>query len=160
MHSTLSLKSFPSMLLNVLVKADPGRCLSLCLSPPAIDGVIFFFFFFFRILATINKLIVLPLFNACWVFSCFRNPPNSDNRYLMWARDHSDACALLLGVGRWQQVSTTFWTEKNSQVFLVLLMEFEPQGHRILSLRLCQLSHPVTQWRNVNVTFLALCPRV
>ena len=36
---------------------------------------------FFRIVATVNKLTILPLFSACWVSSCFHNPPNSDMGY-------------------------------------------------------------------------------
>ena len=41
----------------------------------------FFFFFFFRRVATINRLIILPLFSACRVFLCFRKTPNSDTDY-------------------------------------------------------------------------------
>ena len=39
------------------------------------------YFFFFRIVATVNRLIILPLFSTCSVCSCFRNPPNSDMNY-------------------------------------------------------------------------------
>ena len=31
--------------------------------------------------ATVNKLTIMPLFSACWVSSCFHNPPNSDMDY-------------------------------------------------------------------------------
>ena len=41
------------------------------------------------------------------------------------------------GWAHWQRVSTTFLTRKNSQMFLVLLTEFEPPT-------LYQLSHTVT----------------
>ena len=40
--------------------------------------------------ATINRLVILPLFRACWLFLCFRNPPNSDRDHRI--RDHSYAC--------------------------------------------------------------------
>ena len=54
-----------------------------------------YMFFFFHIVTTINRLIILPLFtfSACWVFLCFRNPPNSDITWttglLTCVRDHS-----------------------------------------------------------------------
>ena len=37
--------------------------------------------FFFRLVATIKEQIILPLFSACWVFSCFRNLSNSNMDY-------------------------------------------------------------------------------
>ena len=59
--------------------------------------------------ATSNRLIILPLFSACWVFSCFRNPQNSDmtteSSSLTCVRYHSYACVYIhTGVG--QQIAS------------------------------------------------------
>ena len=67
--------------------------------------------------------------SACWVFSCFRNPPNSGMDYrifhvCMW----SFLCMRMhTGVGHTDSESAQhFDSEKLSQIFLVLLTGFEP----------------------------------
>ena len=77
------------------------------------------FFFFFHAVGIINRLIILPLFSACWFFSCFSNPPNSDMDYMIsnartWpflrVRIHT-------GVGHTDsELAQHFWLE---QLFLV-----------------------------------------
>ena len=60
--------------------------------------------------------------SACWVFSCFRNPLNSDMDYI---RTWSFLC-VRVHTGGWahrQRVSTTFLTQKNWQIFLMLLTQ-------------------------------------
>ena len=64
---------------------------------------------------------------ACWVLSCFRNPPKSDIHYRIF-----NAYVIILmrayTQGGWahRQISTTFLTRENSQIVLVLLAGFEP----------------------------------
>ena len=68
--------------------------------------------------------------NACWVFSCFRNPPKSDRAWttgsLTCAGHHSHAC------GGWthrQRVSATFLTREKTLTNLIVLLTgpgFEP----------------------------------
>ena len=103
----------------------------------------FFFFFFFRRVATINRLIILPLFSACWVFLCFRKTPNSDTDYrtfLTCIRDHSYAWVYTQGLGtHWQQV-TTFFTQKTSKKKLLCPWRGSNcglSGHGIWSPTLC-----------------------
>ena len=80
--------------------------------------------------ATMNRLIILPLLNACWVFSCFRNAPNSDMHYRIF-HVHTWSFLCMRIHGGWahrRRVSTAFLTQKNSQIFLVFLMGFEHQS--------------------------------
>ena len=86
------------------------------------------------------------LFSACWVFSCFRNPPNSEMEYGIFnVRTCSFMCCAYTH-GGWahrQRVSTICLTRKNSQLF-----SCAPDGIRTivlwtLSPTLYQLSHPV-----------------
>ena len=66
----------------------------------------------------------LLVFSVCWVFLCFRNPPNSDmDQRIVLVR----ACTQ----GGWahrKRVSITFLTRKNSQIFLALLTGFKPSS--------------------------------
>ena len=70
-------------------------------------------------------------FSACWFFSCFHNPSE------LWhgIQDLYHAYMIILvraythgGWAHRQWVSTTFLTQKNSQIFLVLLTGFEPRS--------------------------------
>ena len=67
--------------------------------------------------------------SACWVFSYFRNPPNSDmdNRILTCVRGHSCACVYTQELGTLTASRHNILTRKKSQVFLVLLTGFEPR---------------------------------
>ena len=65
--------------------------------------------------------------SACWVFSCFRNPPNTDMDYRIFNMRTWSLLLLLYRRG-WayrQRVSTTVLTRKKSFRFLVLLTGFE-----------------------------------
>ena len=70
--------------------------------------------------ATVSRC--YPTITLCWVFSCFRNPSNSDTNYRIFPlRAYTQ--------GGWvhrQRVSITFLTRKNSQFFLVFQKGFEP----------------------------------
>ena len=59
----------------------------------------------------------LLLFSACWLFSCFRNPPNSDMECRIFiVHTWSFLCVCIhRGWAHWQRVSTTFFTLENSQ---------------------------------------------
>ena len=62
--------------------------------------------------------------SVCWVFSCFRNPPNSDMDYRIFLRAYEIILILCvytrgLGTPHWQGVSTTFFTLKNSHKFFL-----------------------------------------
>ena len=77
-----------------------------------------------------KRLAQLLFFSACWVFSCFRNPPNSDMDYRIF---NVRTCSLLclrihtrVGHTDTQRVSTTFLTRKNSKKCLLLLTGFKP----------------------------------
>ena len=72
-----------------------------------------------NIVATINKVIILPLFSICWVFLCFRNPPNSDMEWwtagsLTCVHDHSYACVYTRGLGT---LTVTEWVTQWAQHF-------------------------------------------
>ena len=73
----------------------------------------------------------LLFFSACSLFSCFRNPPNSDLDYRIFiVRTWSFLC-VRVHTGGWahrQRVSTIYLTRKNSQMFIVLLTGFEPSS--------------------------------
>ena len=75
--------------------------------------------------------------SACWVFSCFRNPPrNSDMDYRICnMRTWSFLCVSIhTGVGHTDNESAQhFDSEKLSQIRLVLLTGFEPRvfGSRV-----------------------------
>ena len=93
----------------------------------------FFFFFFFHIVATINRLIILPLASAYWVFSFIRNC----HRTLTWTsgsltgiRNHSYACVYTtreVGTPTASQHNIIICLGKNHNCFLVLLTGFEPR---------------------------------
>ena len=67
-------------------------------------------------------------FTACWVFSCFRNPPNHyvvDYRIIN-VRTWSLMCVRIhTGVGLTDSESAHFWLGKNSRFFLVLLKGYD-----------------------------------
>ena len=67
--------------------------------------------------------------SACWVFSCFCNPPNCDMDYRIFNLRMWSFVCMCIDTGGWahRRVSTTFLTRgKLSQLFLVLLTGFEP----------------------------------
>ena len=58
--------------------------------------------------------------SACWVFSCFRNPPNSDMDYTIFKRAYMTILVhaythrgLPVWHTHWQRVSTTFFDPEN-----------------------------------------------
>ena len=58
--------------------------------------------------------------SACWVFSCFRNPPNSDMDYRIFNVRTWPFLSVHMHTGGWahrHRVSTTFLTRKNSISF-------------------------------------------
>ena len=66
-------------------------------------------------------------FSACWVFSCFRNPPNSDLDYMIFnVRTRSLLCVLGLGTPTGSQ-HNIFDSEKVT-ICRVLLTGFERIG--------------------------------
>ena len=70
--------------------------------------------------ATINRLITLPLFSACWVFSCFCNPLNSDMDYRIFnVHTWSFLCVRIhTGVGQTESESAQhFWLGKSHTHF-------------------------------------------
>ena len=91
----------------------------------------------------------LLFFSACWVFSCFCNPPNSDMDYRVFImRTWSFLCVRAhTGVGHTDSKSAQhFWLGKTHKFFLCSwqdsnLHPLDP------SLILYQLSHPVTLWK-------------
>ena len=104
-------------------------------------------------------------FFLCAVFSCFRNPTNSDMDYrifdvrtLLCVRIHTGWCTPTAS-------RHNISTRKNSQFFLVLWMGFEPLVHWISRPMLYQLSHHIPleaafQLRSSKVTFnycLSIC---
>ena len=92
----------------------------------------------------------------CWVFSCFRNPPNSDIDYrifnvrtwsLLCVRIHAGVLDTSAAIQH-----NIFDSEKLSQIFLVLMMGFEP---RVFVSRVrrspTESGHPATPTRLVGV---------
>ena len=80
------------------------------------------------------------------LFSCFRNPPNSDTDglHVTWVRDHSYPCVYTRELGTpTASQRNIFDSEQLSQIVLVLLTGFEPWVFGIVSPTLSQLSHPV-----------------
>ena len=83
--------------------------------------------------------------SVCWVFSCFRNPPNSDMDYRIFNRS---TCSFLCdayshrGWAHRQQASTTFLTWKNSDKFFLCSWRDWTSGLSISSPTLYQLRHP------------------
>ena len=77
--------------------------------------------------------------SACWVFLCFRNPPNSDVRL----HDHSYAWVYTRGVGQHRQwVSTTYFWLGKTLTSVCASDGLRTSGLWIFSLTLYQLSHP------------------
>ena len=98
----------------------------------------------------------LLLFSTCWVFSCFRNPPNSDMDSVVLAcvRDQSCVHVYTRGLGTPTSQHNSFDSEKLTNCSCA------PDGIRpsvlwILSLALYQLRHPVTQL--YTHTFMFVC---
>ena len=88
----------------------------------------------------------LLFFSACWVFLCFRNPPNSDVDYRIFiARDHSCACVYTRGLhGHTDSESAQHvWLGRTHKLFLY---SWRDSKLRPLDPRptLYQLSHHVT----------------
>ena len=91
----------------------------------------------------------LLFFSACWVFSCFRNPPNSDMDYRFLIMRTWWFLCVCVHTGVWhtdsEWVCTTFFLEK--------LTIFSSASDRIrtfilwIRVQRYQLSHPVTLLR-------------
>ena len=89
----------------------------------------------------------LLFFNACWVFSCFHNPPNTDMDYRIFnVRTSSFLCMRIhMRVGHINSESAQhFDSEELSPIFLVLLTGCQPQVFGSRFSMLYPLSHPVT----------------
>ena len=100
------------------------------------------FFFFVCIVATINRLIILPLFSACWVFSisCFHNPPNSDMDWGSLAYvHHQNACVYTWGLGT-STVSQHIFDLEKLFFFKYSLIGFETQVIKF------SVWHPDCKW--------------
>ena len=105
----------------------------------------------------------LLLFSACWVFSCFRNPPNSDMEYRIFIdRTWSFLCVRIhTGVGHTDSESAEhFWLWK-TQFFCVLVTGFKPRsfGSRVRRsttrspvLNITSHSHETTQSAPAHTT--------
>ena len=81
--------------------------------------------------------------SACWVFSCFRNPPNYDIDYRIFnERTRSFVCVRIhtRGWAHRQRVSTAFLTRKKS--------------HFIYSLFVKQIVNIVERPKLINIIFL------
>ena len=93
---------------------------------------------------------VLPsLTSACWVFSCFRNPPKSDNdmdyRNFMCVSDHSYVRVYTwMGVGHTDKSAPIFWLGKTLTNFSCAPDRVRTSDLWISSPTLYQLSHPIT----------------
>ena len=87
--------------------------------------------------------------NACWVFSGFRNPPNSDVTStigsLTCVRYHSYACVYTRGLGTPTASQNNIFDRENiSQNFIFSCAGVRTSGLWISSPTLYQLSQPVT----------------
>ena len=83
------------------------------------------------LVVTINMLIILPLFSAYWVFSCFRNPPNSDMDYRIVLRAYVIILVRVYTHVGWaarKAQHNIFDSEKLLFFPLVLLVGFEPRS--------------------------------
>ena len=82
---------------------------------------------------TINRLIILPHFSACWVFSCFHNPPHSDMDYRIfnvrtwYFLCHAYTCTRELGTPTTSQ-HNIFDSEICSQIVIAPLTGIEPRS--------------------------------
>ena len=74
--------------------------------------------------ATTNRRIILPLFNACWSprVSVMHGTLTWTTWSLTCVRDHFEACVYTQGVG--QRVSTTFLTQKKRKKFFLCSWRF------------------------------------
>ena len=103
--------------------------------------------FFFHIVTTINWLIFsLPLFSACWVFSCFRNPLNSDIDYIGYlacVHDHSYVGVYTQGLGILTASQHNIFDSEKVTSFSCASDGVRTLGQRTLSLTY-QLSHPIS----------------
>ena len=97
--------------------------------------------------ATAAATVALPT-QSCWVFSCFRNPPNCDMDCRIFSvRTWSFLCVHIYtqGVGHTDNESTQqFWLEKTSTIFCCAPEGVRTSGLWISNPTLSQLSHPVT----------------
>ena len=83
---------------------------------------------------------------ACWVFSCFRNPPNSDMDYrIFYMRTRSFLCVRIhTGDGHTDSESAQHFDSEKTQNLFLCSWQAWTSGLWISSLTLYQLSHPVT----------------
>ena len=108
----------------------------------------------------------LLVFSACWVFSCFRHPPNFDTDYRIFnLRTWSFLCVRIhTGVGHTDSESAQHFLLRKTHI-LFLCSRRDSFVHWILSPKLYQLSHPVTPndmifnrivvlWHLISITHL------
>ena len=109
-------------------------------------------FFFLRWVAIINKIIILPLFSACWVFSFsvihWTLTWTIGSLTCIWSMIiYSLLCVCInTGVGHTNSESTQhFWLGKTHDVFLVLLTGFKLGSCNVQSntLPIESPSHPI-----------------
>ena len=98
-----------------------------------------------------TRAALLSLTSACWVFSCFRNPPNTNMNYRIFnVCTWSFLCVRIhTGVRHtsWQWVSTTFLTRNNTHTFFIELL----MGFRSLDLRVRRSTNWATlSWKQVK----------
>ena len=100
---------------------------------------------------SLTHLHQLLFFSACWVFSCFRSPPNSDMDYRIFiVHTWSFLCMRVhTGVGHTDGESAHF-SRKNSQILRVLLTGFKPSafGSKSDSLPIEPPRYPRLWWHN------------
>ena len=79
----------------------------------------------YKVTSTVTtKLCEAPaqlLFSACWVFSCFRNPPNFDMDYRIFIMHTWSFLCARVHTGGWphqQQVGSTFWLGKTHKFWV------------------------------------------
>ena len=108
---------------------------------------------------------ILPHFSACWVFSCFHNPPNSDKNYMIFnVRTWSLLCVRInTGVEHTDGESVQHFCLGKSHKFACAPDGIRTSVHPNLSPMLYQLSHPVTPkitrnvGSNVDITIDTWC---
>ena len=81
-------------------------------------------------------------FSACWVFSCFHNPPNSDMDYRIFnishacVHDHSYVCAYTHGLGTLTVSQHSTFDSEKLTIFSCAPDRIQSSVHWILSLML------------------------
>ena len=96
---------------------------------------------------------ILPHFSACWVFSCFHNPPNSDKNYMIFnVRTWSLLCVRInTGDEHTDGELVQHFCLGKTHKFACAPDGIRTSVHPNLSPMLYQLSHPVTPKMTRNV---------